>query len=255
MAWDWIGALGEARRRGRPAVLVTLADAGGSTPRDAGAKMVVYGDGDFAGSIGGGRLEQLATEDARRCLVEGKNRVARYPLGAMAGQCCGGVAHVFFEVLNTGPRLYLFGAGHVGQALCRTLEGTPFRVELVDEREEWITHERLPESVARHAVEWDEFAREARWDAERVYVAVMTHRHDTDQAILEQVLRRPVRYVGLIGSRGKWARFRQRLSAKGFTEAELARVRCPIGISVGGKAPQEVAVSVAAELLQVHYGS
>lgn len=252
--WDWLSKLTELKNQGVPVAMVTVIECTGSTPREPGAKMLVTADGRFFGTIGGGHLEEIALVDARKCLEEGVTKTIRYPLGAKTGQCCGGTMELFYEVLNTGPRLYLFGAGHVGQAVCKTLSGTPFVVHVIDEREEWINSPELPREAIRHHCEWDDFVPEAAWDNERTYVAIMTHRHDTDQDIVEDVIKRPARYLGLIGSRGKWARFQQRLTTQGVEEARLARVRCPLGLDTGGKSPQEVAISVAAELLQIHYG-
>ncbi|HEY6461044.1 MAG TPA: XdhC family protein, partial [Polyangiaceae bacterium] len=114
--------------------------------------------------------------------------------------------------------------------------------------------EALPEGVRRHAVPWDAFVAEAGWDDTRTYVAIMTHRHDVDEAIVADVAGRPARYLGLIGSTVKWRRFRDRLESRGLAKDALDRVKCPIGLDVGGKAPQEVAISIAAELLSVHHG-
>jgi xanthine dehydrogenase accessory factor len=248
---DWLRKLAELEESGTPAALVTVVRCHGSTPAALGAKMIVLADGTFFGTIGGGHLEQLALDDARGCLAAGEKKTLRYPLGATAGQCCGGVVDVFVDVLHAGPRLYLFGAGHVAQALCRVLAGTPFVVHAVDERDEWIG--ALPAGVHRHATPWDVFAGEADWSAERTFVAVMTHRHDTDEAIVADVVARPARYVGLIGSATKWRRFRERLEARGVARDALDRVKCPIGLDIGGKSPPEVAISVAAELLRVHH--
>lgn len=252
--WNWITKLEELRSQGKAVVAVTVTQCTGSTPREPGAKMLVLGDGEFFGTIGGGHLEELALDDAKKALIEGASKSIRYPLGAKTGQCCGGVVELFFEVLNNGPRLYLFGAGHVGQAVCRTLVGTAFTVHVIDEREEWINSRELPVEAIRHHCEWDDFAHDAAWNAENTYVAIMTHRHDTDQDILEHVMGRPVKYLGLIGSASKWERFKQRLSARGVPMDRFERVKCPLGLDVGGKAPQEVAVSLAAELLRVYYG-
>ncbi len=252
--WDWITRCSELRAKGESFVLVTVTDCSGSAPREPGAKMIVLGSGEFYGTIGGGHLEQLAIEDARKCLAEGASKQIRYPLGAKTGQCCGGVVGLFVEVIGLGPRLYLFGAGHVGQAVCRTLVGTPFQVHVVDDRPEWIESDQLPRETVKHACEWDEFAKAAEWNPDRTYVAIMTHRHDTDQEILADVIKRQAKYVGLIGSESKWERFKQRLTARGVAEAELARVKCPLGLDIGGKAPQEVAVSLASELLRIYYG-
>jgi xanthine dehydrogenase accessory factor len=248
----WLRKLAELEESGTPAALVTVVRCQGSTPATPGAKMIVLADGSFFGTVGGGHLEQLVLVDARTCLVSGEKKTFRYPLGATAGQCCGGVVETFVDVLHAGPRLYLFGAGHVAQALCRVLAGTPFVVHAIDEREEWSG--ALPTEVRRHATPWDVFAREAEWSAERTYVAIMTHRHDTDEAIVADVVARPARYLGLIGSPTKWRRFRDRLEARGVAKEALDRIKCPIGMDVGGKAPQEVAISIAAELLGVHHG-
>ena len=252
--WDWVRKLEELRQDGRPVAVVTVIGCSGSTPCTVGAKMVVLEGGEFHGTVGGGHLEQLALGDAAACLAGGESKTFRYPLGAKAGQCCGGVVDTFVEVVGTGPRLYLFGAGHVGQAVCRVLAGTPFHVHAIDERDEWMSAEKLPREVTRHVAPWDDFVRDARWDAEHTYVAIMTHRHDTDQDIVAAVIDRPAKYIGLIGSQTKWNRFRDRLRARGVVDEKLARVKCPIGVDIGGKAPQEVAVSIAAELLKTLHG-
>ncbi|MGZ3688547.1 MAG: XdhC family protein, partial [Bdellovibrionota bacterium] len=199
-------------------------------------------------------LEELAITDAKAVLVAAASEIRKYPLGAKTGQCCGGVVELLFEPVNSGPRLYLFGAGHVGQAVCRTLVGTPFTVTVIDERQEWVESSEIPQGTIRFHGEWEDFLDEGIFDAEKTYVAVMTHRHDTDQDIIAKVVKLPARYIGMIGSRGKWARFTQRLTERGFTGADLARVRCPLGLDTGGKAPQEVAISLASELLKIHYG-
>jgi xanthine dehydrogenase accessory factor len=250
--WDWLSKLQELRDRGVPGAVVTVVRCTGSTPAAPGAKMIVERDGTLHGTIGGGHLEQIATSDALAALAAGEARAFRYPLGATAGQCCGGVVETFVEVAGAGPHLYLFGAGHVGQAVCRALVGTPFRVHAIDEREEWSS--AVPAEVARHMMPWDAFVADATWSAESTYVAIMTHRHDVDEAIVADVVRRQARFVGLIGSQTKWRRFRERLEARGIPAEAIDRVRCPIGIDIGGKSPQEVAISVAAQLLAVHHG-
>ena len=250
--WDWLSKLAELRNLNTPCVLLTITSCNGSTPREPGTKMIVLEDGRFFGTIGGGHLESLAIADALKSLTGDVSQTIRYPLGAKTGQCCGGTVDILYEVQNGGPELYVFGAGHVGQAIARVLVGTPFRVHVIDDRPEWIESENLPAMTMKHACEWDEFVSEARFDAAKTYVAIMTFRHDMDQDILEKLLKVPMKYLGLIGSKSKWERFKQRLTARGVSAEELARVHCPIGIPTG-KAPQEVAISFAAELLRIHY--
>src|SRR2546423_87066 len=123
--WDWTSRLAELTRAGKPVCVVTVVSADGSTPRELGAKMLVCADQTFHGSIGGGHLERLALADAVTTIGQRTARTLRYPLGPRTGQCCGGTVELLFEVLNVGPRLVLFGAGHVGRAVCRVLEETP----------------------------------------------------------------------------------------------------------------------------------
>ncbi|MGE0616079.1 MAG: xanthine dehydrogenase accessory protein XdhC [Bacteriovoracia bacterium] len=251
---DWAGELIRLRAKGQPFAVVTVTAVSGSGPREPGAKMLVRADRSIWGTIGGGNLEHQAIQDAQTVIANGQAKVERYPLGAKTGQCCGGTMDLFFEPMNHGPRLYLFGAGHVAQAVCRILEGTPFLVHVIDDRETWVQSPVLSDAVIRHECEWDEFVREAIWDADRTYVAVMTYRHDTDQAIIEKVSELPAKYIGLIGSEAKWSRFQQRMEAKGISGERINRVKCPLGLPTGGKSPSEVAISLAAELLQKYHG-
>lgn len=250
--WNWLSTLEDLHRSGRPAVMMTLVCCKGSTPREIGAKMIVYSDGTFSGTIGGGSLENKAIQDARECFATRQHRSTQYQLCATTGQCCGGVVDVMMEVINMEPVIHIFGAGHVGQALSRVLLGTPFQVHVVDSREEWLS--QLPDGVQRDATEWQTIVDQTRWDEVRSYAVVMTHSHELDQEIVAALMTRPLRYLGLIGSRNKWLDFQLHLSKKGADPSLFSRVHCPIGIDIGGKSPQEVAISVAAELVKVHYG-
>ncbi len=251
--WDWIGKLGDLARTKQAYVLATVTNVSGSAPCNVGAKVVVTAT-EFWGTVGGGHLEQLALEEARKRLGSGESGAARYPLGAKTGQCCGGVVDLFFEATVQGATLYVFGVGHVGQSLCQVLDGTPFRVMAIDERREWIDAAALPLCVERCDEPWDVFVDRAAW-GEATYAVVMTHRHDTDQEIIGALIRKQARYIGLIGSDVKWRRFSDRLRARGVSDEMLARVRCPVGLPTGGKAPREVAISIAAELLATYYAS
>ena len=252
--WNWVNKLQELHNSGQAVAIVTVTRCSGSTPRKTGAKMLVLADGTFFGSIGGGQLEKQAIEDAVRSIQEGRSRTLHFPLHASVGQCCGGVVELLVEVLNQGPDLYLFGAGHVGQALCRVMKETPFKIHLIDERPEWVQNPAIPAGVNRIQSNWTTFCDHARWNDKMTYVAIMTHEHALDQEILRSLVDRPTRYLGLIGSQTKWQSFQNQLTKDGVSSELLSKVRCPIGLNVGGKSPQEVAISIAAELLQIHYG-
>lgn len=252
--WDWISETEKLRQAGQPFAIVTVAHVAGSTPREPGAKMLVGAQGRIKGTIGGGTLEIKAIADAQLCLSENATRLLKYPLCIRTGQCCGGSVELLVEVLNPPPKVYVFGAGHVGQAVCRTLAGTPFAVHAIDERTEWIDHPDLPAETSRTSGSWRSFVDAAKWSETQSYAVVMTHLHALDLEILEVLLTKKTRYIGLIGSETKWLRFQMRLKSAGFAEADIARITCPLGVPVGGgKNPQEIAISLAAQLLQLHY--
>jgi xanthine dehydrogenase accessory factor len=249
--WDWIGQVEKLKKQSKPAVLVTVAGVEGSAPREIGAKMVVLEDGTFFGTIGGGNLEFLVIDEAKKLLAQGKSAKVKFPLGAKTGQCCGGIVEILFESLNTGPQLYVFGAGHVGQAIARVLSGSIFTTHVIDEREEWIA--QLPPEVIAHMTDPEIFINQTQFNPQRSFCVILTHRHDLDETLLNLLLKKEVHYLGLIGSESKWHRFQQRFLAKGVPQERLNSVKCPIGIGNFGKAPSEIAISFAAELLQLFY--
>jgi xanthine dehydrogenase accessory factor len=243
----WLDALGAAERDCQPAVLVTVLAAKGSTPREAGAKMVVSADG-LAGTIGGGNLEYSCEAAARGLLAAGAEGPSTrdFPLGPALGQCCGGHVTVLFEVLRP-PKLHigLFGAGHVGKALVRLLADLPCRVSWVDPRPEALPA-NLPPNVV--PVRVAEPYRAVEGLPGGSFVLVMTHDHALDFEIAVAALgRADLPAVGLIGSATKRARFVGRLGRLGI---DAARLICPIGLpGIEGKEPAIVAVSVAAQIL------
>jgi xanthine dehydrogenase accessory factor len=250
MSWDWISALQELKKTSEPAALVTIIKAKGSTPRDIGTKILVT-EKEFYGTIGGGQLEELVIQQAREVLRtrQAPERIP-FPLCLKANQCCGGFVEVFVETINTGPQLLIFGAGHVGQAIAKTLEGSPFQVHMIDPRTEWLT--KTPSSVTQHECKGFDFIESfPQWSSEKTYAVVMTYDHDLDQALIEKLTSQKTKYLGLIGSKTKWQRFQKRLLENGLTAETLEKVRCPIGLPIGGKTPAEVAISFAAEIVQI----
>ncbi|HSV81924.1 MAG TPA: xanthine dehydrogenase accessory protein XdhC [Ramlibacter sp.] len=248
------------------AVLVSVHEAQGSVPREAGAWMLVFPE-TVEGTIGGGHLEFDAIDEARRRLAGGGGQpVRRYALGPSLGQCCGGVVHLRYERLTAQDApalaqrllaelapLALFGGGHVGKALVRVLATLPFAVTWIDSRDE-IFPADVPDNVA---CEYSDPVQAAVGDlAPHSRVLIMSFSHAEDLDIVAACLKRlrdhgDLPYVGLIGSKTKWATFRHRLEERGFHKQELAQVTCPIGVpGVTGKQPEVIAVAVAAQLLQ-----
>jgi len=252
---EWLGKLSELRAAGRPCAVVVVTAAAGSVPRETGARMIVAG-GELAwGTIGGGNLEKLAIEHCAELLSRGGSRSGsvKYPLGERTGQCCGGAVTLFFETFAwTRRRVVVFGAGHVAQALGGLAHWLAADVLLIDSRDERAIQPPIPAERSYELLCVDAPEEEVERLPAEALVVVMTHSHALDQAVIERALgREPFRYLGLIGSRRKWQRFQQRLLRKGFTPEQLARVRCPIGVSKVSKEPTAIAISAAAELLEV----
>lgn len=251
----WFEVLAELRAAGTPCAVVVVTEVQGSAPREVGARLVVAGGELVWGTIGGGKLEHLAIERASALIEAGRatSESAEFPLAEAAGQCCGGHVSLFFEVFPwSSRRIVVFGAGHVAQALAGLHAYLGAELELIDPREE---HELVPAPPADRS--WTLTCIDApegevtRLDPASL-VLVMTHDHALDLALLEALLARGgFPYLGMIGSERKWARFRKRLLARGFDASVVDGVRCPIGLSKSSKEPAAIALSVAAELVEV----
>ncbi|MBA4261787.1 MAG: xanthine dehydrogenase accessory protein XdhC [Comamonadaceae bacterium] len=251
------------------AVLVTVLRTRGSVPREAGTWMAVFADTQV-GSIGGGRLEWDALRQARAQLP-GAGQPAweqQVALGPSLGQCCGGSLVLGFQPLRAADAaalrqrlapvltpVALFGGGHVGHALVRALAPLPFHITWIDSRDEVFPADVPPQVQTEHA---DPVQSAVAGLAPGARVLIMSFSHAEDLDIVAACLQRlrqraDLAFVGLIGSRSKWASFRHRLAERGFSDAELARVTCPIGLpGIRGKEPAVIAASVVAQLLQTH---
>ncbi|HJP01538.1 MAG TPA: xanthine dehydrogenase accessory protein XdhC [Planctomycetota bacterium] len=253
---SWLGELAALRAAGTPCVIVVVARVSGSAPREVGARMIVA-DGCLAwGTIGGGNLELKAIEAARELIERpGARSVSvEYPLGQATGQCCGGAVTLFFEPFAwRARRVVIFGAGHVAQALGALAGHLAAEVLLIDPRTPAEIQPTLPADPAFELLSVDAPEDEIADLPATAAVLVMTHSHALDQELVEHALRReePFAYLGMIGSERKWQRFRSRLSRKGVSEEALDSVRCPIGLTRSSKEPGAIAISTAAELLEV----
>ena len=263
------GAVDEllARLQRESGVLVRVESTQGSAPREAGTWMAVWAEG-LTATIGGGQLEFQAIDEARAWLAGGPaiEGVRRYPLGPSLGQCCGGVVFLSYrrieasdakalqaELLAHLEPVALFGGGHVGAALARLLASLPFAVRWIDSRD-GVFPAALPAQIETEYSDPVQQAVAQLAPGSRVLIMSFSHAEDLD--IVIACLKRlrecdDLPYVGLIGSKTKWATFRHRLEARGFSAEEMDRVTCPIGVpGITGKEPEVIAVAVAAQLLQ-----
>jgi xanthine dehydrogenase accessory factor len=249
----------EALRRGRRLVVATVIETVGSVPRRAGACMAILEDGTILESVGGGALEALVVQDALALLVSGGSEIKEYslkdgPEPESTGMVCGGRVRVHLRAEFPPERLVIFGAGHVGAALAALAPGLGFAATVVDDREDFLEAARLPAEVTRFCAGRDFAGDLPRLDGE-TFVAVVTRCHRSDLAALRRILPLAVRYVGLIGSRRKIHLLAARLRDEGIPAERLEQLRAPIGLPIGACTPAEIAVSIAAELIQIRRAS
>ena len=249
--------MAELSEHGTPFVLATVTDVKGSSPRGAGAKMLILADGTTEETIGGGALEGEAIAEARVCLASGTPRSQTYHLrpegeGAL-GSLCGGDVTVFFEPHVPDRVLLVIGAGHIGQKLCSYASMLDHRVVVLDSRADMVTRERFPEAAGLVCGDPERAAELYDIDA-RTSVVILTHSAEHDEKALRSVIDSPAAYIGMIGSANKVLTIFARLRDEGVAGELLGRVHSPIGLDIGAETPAELAVSIMAEIVAEQYG-
>jgi xanthine dehydrogenase accessory factor len=240
----------EVKNKGDAAALVTVISTEGSTPRETGAKMLVKADGSVVGTIGGGNLEFLAIKEALKAIQTGKSKRLDYNLqpGGDTGMICGGDAEVFIEPILSAPSLYICGGGHIGLVLAKIGKLLGFRVIVIDDRPEYANAERFPDADQTVVSEYKDTFTNVNVDRSS-YIVIATHGHKGDETALAGALGTPARYIGMIGSRKKVEAVYVRLCKKGFSREQLGGIHSPIGLDIYAQTPEEIAVSIIAEII------
>ena len=237
-------------------MLATIVQEQGSVPRHAGSKMLIYGDGRALGSVGGGEMEAQVIAAALPLLASAQTRLITYNLvDPQRGDpgVCGGQVQIFLEPYRPLAALLVLGGGHVGRALVHLGNWLGYRVALYDDRPEYATPEQAPAAdVYLHGSIDDALAQFPI--TEHTYVAAVTRNVEVDRLILPKLLASPAAYIGVIGSRRRWAETRRLLLADGLAEAALSRLHSPIGLELNAETPEEIAVSIMAEIIMLRRG-
>ncbi|MBV8519419.1 MAG: xanthine dehydrogenase accessory protein XdhC [Acidobacteria bacterium] len=247
-------AQNELLESGAAFVAVTVVDTLGSTPQDRGAKMLVTENGRHFGTVGGGKIEVRCIDEALGLLRDADappTRFVQWSLEKDIGMTCGGIVRVYFESFNA-PRwnIVVFGAGHVASALIELMLRLDCRITCIDPREEWLS--RLPSSTKLTKVLTSDMPAEVAKIRDGSFVLLMTMGHTTDRPILIEILRtRTFPYLGVIGSNAKAKRLRQDVRDAGLPDEAQRAFFCPVGLELGSNHPQEIAISVAAQMLQL----
>ncbi len=242
--------LSDLSLRGERFIIATVTDTGGSTPRKLGAQLVITLH-TIIGTIGGGAIEQRIINEARHILNSPPQRSSiswvSVHLSHDLGMCCGGNMTIMLHDHIPYPKLYIFGAGHIGTSLAQVSLIAGFKVSVIDDREEWADETRFPVEIEVICDDPEHFLKSSPLTSAD-YAVITTYDHGLDERLIAALSVNPLTYLGLIGSKAKWARFEKRLQARSDLEY-LSRVQCPMGINIGAHTPEEIAVSVTAELI------
>ena len=239
--------------RGEPGVLATVTSSGGSVPQKAGTKMIIKEDGSLVGSIGGGNVEQAVQEKALDVLKSGEPETIHFDLtdsGEEAWMICGGRMDVFLEPILPAETLYLFGAGHLSQSTAVMAKMLGFRVVVIDPRPEFNNNDRFPGADSLVVEDYENAFSELNLD-DNSYIVIYTPGHVSDERCLQFTVGTAARYVGMIGSKKKVKEIKERLRRKGVSEQQLDGIHAPIGLEINAQTPEEIAISILAEIIKV----
>lgn len=245
------------RKHGGRAALATIVRRLGSTPRKDHAKMLIHEDGSFVGTVGGGCVEAEVWEAAKRVMDSGTAALLNYELtqedAESEGLVCGGTVEIFVEPILPDPKVVLMGAGHVGQAIAEASHRVGFQVAVLDDREAFANAERFPDAQETIVSPYESGLEQIQIGP-MDFVLVVTRGHSHDQIALEQAIQTKARYVGLVGSRRKIQLLVKNLLEKGYAPEAFDRLYAPIGLAIGSETPEEIGVSVVAELIAIRKG-
>jgi len=236
--------------------LCTIIDTKGSTPRHEGSKMLVLEDGNFIGTVGGGEVENRVRKEAIQSLVDGKTRLLHYKMvDPQAGDpgVCGGTLEVFVEPIIPKSLLVVIGGGHVGKAIVTMAKFLDFRVAVSDDRPEFCTPEASPGADEFYCVPMAQLSEVLKIDP-HTYLVLTTRGSNIDIEGMAPLLNTPAKYIGVIGSKRRWLTTRKALIAQGIPESQLDKVHSPIGLELNAETPEEIAVSILAEIIMVRNG-
>jgi xanthine dehydrogenase accessory factor len=242
------------RRLGQKCALATIVEVRGSIPSHEAAKLLVREDGSMAGTIGGGCVEAEVWNAARDVLASETPRRLSFNLGQDAaydnGLICGGQLEVFVEPVLPVPAVFIFGAGHISKSLCQVAALAGFSATVIDDRESFANRERFPDAAEVYAGEYEEIFPRLGIN-ENSYLIIVTRGHRDDMRVLRLAAAAPARYVAMIGSKRKVISVARELEKEGVPRAALERIHAPMGLAIGAITPEEIAVSVAAEMIAV----
>ncbi len=261
-------AIYEILKQNKKGALITIVDTKGSTPRKAGTKMFITEDGDSFGTIGGGNFETAMIKEALNFIHKNKFLTSKSPKGISNvlikefdlsaldknefDMHCGGKMKVLIEPITSSPKAIIFGGGHISITLVKILKLLEFHITVLDDRKKYANKNRFPEVDKVIAGNFERQFSKLKVD-DNTYLIIVTRAHSQDQTCLQFALQTKPKYIGMIGSKMKWEGIKKNLIKKGIKKKEFERVHCPIGLSINAQTPEEIAISICAEIIKIKY--
>jgi xanthine dehydrogenase accessory factor len=250
---DVFQKLAEIEKGGMQAALAIVVRTKGSTPRTAGAKMVVMEDGSIVGTLGGGGLEKKVIEESLDALKTGEAKLTSFALEESLDMMCGGEIEIYIEPIMQPDHLIIFGAGHITKALAPLMRSVGFRVTVVDDSPEALEGNRFVDIGGVRSEDMESYA-ETLLPGGNTYIVILTRSFSKDKAVLEHIIGKDFCYVGMIGSGKKIKTIKEDLISRGIERGRLSKLHAPIGLDIGAETAEEIALSIAAEIISVRKG-
>jgi len=246
----------DLKKSRKPAALAVIIKAEGSTPRKVGTKMIVLMDGKTIGTMGGGDLEKRVIEEAIDAIKQEQPRIVCFTLDIEKGKLdmmCGGKLDVYIEPILPKERLIIFGAGHITRSLAPLMKGAGFKVSVVEDSPDLLQKDKFPETEDLILTDMEQFARDLPSDP-RIYILLLSRGFSRDKAILSKLIQKGFKYIGMIGSQRKIRTMEEELQKQGVPKEAFSKLHAPVGLDIGAETPEEIAISIAAEIIAAKKG-
>jgi xanthine dehydrogenase accessory factor len=238
-------------KTGESVAIATIVRTEGSTPRKPGTKMIIMKDGKIIGTMGGGDLEQRVIEEALEAIRQGEPRITSFTLDVEKGKLdmmCGGKLDVYIEPILPDAKLIIFGAGHITRSLAPLMKSAGFQVSVVEDSPDLLQKEKFPETEDLIQTDMEQFARDLPLDA-HTYIVLLSRGFSRDKAILSKLIQKDFKYIGMIGSQRKIRTMEEELQKQGVPKGAFSKLQAPVGLDIGAETPEEIAISIAAEII------
>jgi xanthine dehydrogenase accessory factor len=246
----------DLKRSGEPFSLAIIVKTEGSTPRRVGVKMIIMKDGKTVGTLGGGDLKKKVIEEAINVIKQGQPKIASFTLDIEKGKLdmmCGGELDIYIEPILLDAKLIIFGAGHITRSLAPLVKLAGFQVSVVEDNPDLLQKDNFPQIEDLILTDMEQFAKDLPSDP-RIYIVLLSRGVSRDKAILSKLIQKGFKYIGMIGSQSKIRTMEEELQKQGVPKEAFSKLHAPVGLDIGAETPEEIAISIAAEIIAAQKG-